>query len=216
MKQMDEFKVELWRDNVATIFSCRQQKFVGAEKEDGNRAVVACLVDEPYEWTMTSKTDGTYTFECPNGFLSVTDDDDDSVCESAAASGILCVIADPATVCCWRLNPCLPRAISSSKIRTFAIGTTAAIATTIAMPFAVAGVVGLIGTEMGILANVVAATLTGAEALASVGVVGATAAMVFRETATGDSQTAAASVDDEEKDEPNKYKMRPFCDWRAW
>jgi len=38
--------------------------------------------------------------------------------------------------CYWRLDPILPRAISSSKIRTFAIGTGIAIGTTIAMPFA--------------------------------------------------------------------------------
>ena len=112
--------------------------------------------------------------------------------------------------------------MSSSKIKTFAAGTTLAVATTVAMPFAVAGVVGLIGTEMGILANAVAVTLTGAEALASVGVVGATAAICFRASPDTLSARLLQNGDDEDDGtgatavEDVKYAKRPFCDWRSW
>ena len=38
----------------------------------------------------------------------------------------------------WRLEPCMPRAVSSEKIKTFALGTSIAVGTTIAVPFALA------------------------------------------------------------------------------
>jgi len=121
------------------------------------------------------------------------------------------------TTCSWRLDPCMPRAISSKKIKTFAAGTGFAVATTVAMPFAVAGVVGILGAEMGLLANVVVATLTGAEALASVGVVGATAAICFRQEAdTLSGQLEGEDGEEEGEDQSKKYCKRPFCDWRMW
>ena len=110
----------------------------------------------------------------------------------------------------WRLEPCMPRAVSSKKIKTFAIGTAAAVATTVAMPFAVAGVVGLIGAEVGILADIVIVGLTGAEAIASVGVIGTTAALCFK--ASGDSYGSNEKdlADDDEK--PTKsFAKRPFA-----
>ena len=119
----------------------------------------------------------------------------------------------------WRLDPILPRAVSSSKIKTFAIGTSIAVGTTIAMPFACAGIIGLMGTEMGILANIVTVGLTSAEAIASVGVIGTTAALVFRED--GDSLAIvsdgdAVASDDESRHRHEAFLKRPFCNWRVW
>ena len=129
---------------------------------------------------------------------------------------ILCLAEEP---CAWRLEPVLPRAISSKKIKTFAAGTGLAVATTVAMPFVCAGVVGLIGAEAGLLVNAVAATLAGAEALASVGVVGATAAICFRQ----DPRSLMAKLEDDadedeahEEEASSSAKCRPFCDWRSW
>ena len=115
----------------------------------------------------------------------------------------------------WKLEPCMPRAVSSEKITTFAIGTSIAIGTTIAMPFALAGagaVLGAFGAEAGVLFNVIAAGLTGAEALASVGAIGATAYIVFRpeENSLTDDHTK------EDEDEEKAWSKRPFSNWRNW
>ena len=113
----------------------------------------------------------------------------------------------------------MPRAISSSKIKTFAIGTSVAIGTTVAMPFAMAGVLGVLGAfgaEVGLLANIVTVGLTGAEAIASVGAIGATAAIVFRESS--DALTLDQN-EDEGKDSSRANQaisQRPFCAWRSW
>ena len=120
----------------------------------------------------------------------------------------------------WNMNPCMPRAVSSSKIKTFAIGTSVAIGTTVAMPFAMAGVMGVLGAfgaEVGLLANIVTVGLTGAEAIASVGAIGATAAICFRESS--DSLSSDANDKDEEDERKKKNKalsQRPFCSWRSW
>merc|ERR1719491_2407353 len=83
----------------------------------------------------------------------------------------------------WKLEPCMPRAVSSEKIKTFALGTSIAVGTTIAMPFALAGVaavMGAVGAEAGIGFGILAAGLSTAEAMASVGAIGATAYLVFK------------------------------------
>lgn len=115
----------------------------------------------------------------------------------------------------WNLDPSMPRAISSEKIKTFALGTSIAVGTTIAMPFALAGVgfaLGAVGAEVGVVANVIFAGLTGAEALASVGAIGATAYIVFR--------PAENSLTDKHENEKEKmetaWSKRPFSNWRNW
>ena len=117
----------------------------------------------------------------------------------------------------WRLDPCMPRAVSSEKIKTFALGTSIAVGTTIAMPFALAGigaVLGAVGAEVGLVANAIAVGLTGAEALASVGAIGATAYIVFRPEEN--SLTDAVQDDDEEDAQERAWSKRPFSNWRNW
>ena len=116
----------------------------------------------------------------------------------------------------WTLEPCMPRAVSSEKIKTFALGTGIAVGTTIAMPFALAGVgalLGAVGAEVGLVANAIAVGLTGAEALASVGAIGATAYIVFRPE---ENSLTDDHKDDEEEQAERAWSKRPFANWRNW
>lgn len=125
-----------------------------------------------------------------------------------------------ASKCCWKLEPCTPRAISSKRLTTFAIGTSIAVGTTIAMPFALAGVaavMGTLGAEAGIGFGIVAAGLSGAEAMASVGAIGATAYFCFKpeENSLGDGigrDGKGGSADAKR----NPWSKRPFGNWRNW
>lgn len=116
----------------------------------------------------------------------------------------------------WNLQPCMPRAVSSDKIKTFALGTSIAVGTTIAMPFALAGagaVLGAFGAEAGILFNVIAVGLTGAEAIASVGAIGATAYIVFRPE---ENSLTDDHENEEEEEAERAWSKRPFSNWRNW
>jgi hypothetical protein len=118
----------------------------------------------------------------------------------------------------WKLDPCMPRAVSSDKIKAFAIGTSIAVGTTVAMPFALAGVAGLmgaIGAEVGTFTTLVFAGLTGAEAIASVGAIGATAYIVFKpaENSLTDDHTKETK---EEEEEERARSKRPLSNWRSW
>ena len=121
----------------------------------------------------------------------------------------------------WNLEPCTPRAISSKRLKTFAIGTSIAVGTTIAMPFAIAGVaaaMGALGAEAGIGFGIVAAAATGAEAIASVGAIGATAYFCFRpeQNSLNDDLDDDEADDDEQASKKNPWSKRPFANWRNW
>ncbi|EJK68115.1 hypothetical protein THAOC_10739, partial [Thalassiosira oceanica] len=127
-------------------------------------------------WTMDRHPSGGHTFRSRlgGGYLSQTGD-------GAAGDTSRLVTAPSADRGIWRVGPVLPRAVSSSKIKTFAIGTGVAVGTTVAMPFLMAGMLALVPAEATLAASVLAAGLTGAEAAASAGAIGVTAAIVFRE-----------------------------------
>jgi hypothetical protein len=115
----------------------------------------------------------------------------------------------------WKLDPCMPRAVSSDKIKAFAIGTSIAVGTTVAMPFALAGVAGFmgaIGAEVGTFTTLVFAGLTGAEAIASVGAIGATAYIVFKP----DENSLTDDHKKEEEEEERAWSKRPLSNWRNW
>mmetsp|Transcript_37204 Transcript_37204/g.55661 ORF Transcript_37204/g.55661 Transcript_37204/m.55661 type:complete len:561 (+) Transcript_37204:1855-3537(+) len=116
----------------------------------------------------------------------------------------------------WKLEVRMPRAVSSDKIKTFAIGTSIAVGTTVAMPFALAGVgavMGAIGAEVGTFATVVFAGLTGAEAIASVGAIGATAYIVFK---PAENSLTDGHTNDDEAEEERAWSKRPLSNWRNW
>ena len=77
-------------------------------------------------------------------------------------------------------------------------------------------VLGAVGAEVGIVANAIAVGLTGAEALASVGAIGATAYIVFRPEEN--SLTDAPKVDDDDEDAKAEveWSKRPLSNWREW
>ena len=116
----------------------------------------------------------------------------------------------------WVLNPVMPRAINSGKIKTFAIGTSLVVGSSLCMPFAMAGagaLLGAAGAHIGVVGHVVMAGLSSFDALSSVGTVGATAYLVFR------SQDNAMTDDhrtDEEKEAERAWSKRPFSNWRNW
>jgi len=125
----------------------------------------------------------------------------------------LCATEEP---CVWNMEPCTPRAISSKRLKTFAIGTSIAVGTTIAMPFALAGVaaaMGAMGAEIGVGFGIAAAAATGAEALASVGAIGATAYFCFKpeKNSLGDDLDTNGN-----KANQNPWSKRPFGNWRQW
>ena len=112
----------------------------------------------------------------------------------------------------WSVTPILPRAISSGKIKTFAIGMSVAVGTTIVMPFLMAGMLAVVPAEATLAASILNFGLTSAEAIASVGAIGATAAIVLRESSDTLGIVSEHNDDEDEKD----YSKRPLCAWRMW
>ena len=165
-------------------------------------------------WTM-HPSGGGYTFRSRlgGGYLSHTNDgaagDTSRLVTSPSADGT-------AGGTIWQVGPVLPRAVSSSKIKTFAIGTSVAVGTTVAMPFLMAGMLAVVPAEATLAASVLAAGLTGAEAVASVGAIGVTAAIVFREDDDTLGMESGKGGGDGEEDGRGDYTKRPFCDWRSW
>ena len=159
-------------------------------------------------WKMEQSSDGGYTFSSKThgGLLSFTNDKvNPKLCMVTAMTDGKREV--------WSINPLLPRAISSGKIKTFAIGTSVAVGTTVAMPFLMAGMLAVVPAEATLVASVMAAGLTGAEAIASVGAIGVTAAIVFRE----DNDTIGIESENKDYDEAGKdYTKRPLCAWRSW
>jgi hypothetical protein len=160
-------------------------------------------------WKMEQSRDGggyTFTSKIHGGLLSFSDDE---------VNPKLCTVStiSDANREMWCINPLLPRAISSGKIKTFAIGTSVAVGTTVAMPFLMAGMLAVVPAEATLAASVMAAGLTGAEAIASVGAIGVTAAIVFRE----DNDTIGIESEHQDDGEDGKnYTKRPLCAWRSW
>ncbi|KAL7527909.1 hypothetical protein ACHAXR_003095 [Thalassiosira sp. AJA248-18] len=165
---------------------------------------------EPSElWKMEQRpAGGGYTFSSKshNGLLAFSTTDIEGNPKLCTVSTIA---NDKREV--WNVNPILPRAISSGKIKTFAIGTSVAVGTTVAMPFLMAGMLAVVPAEATLAASILSVGLTSAEAIASVGAIGATAAIVFREA----SDTLGIESEHGEDDEKD-YTKRPLCGWRSW
>ena len=201
-RQVDEWELEKHGDTV-TFFSPKNGQYLECTG-DGN----VCLTpvggaDEPESWDMETRPDGGCAFRSAKHSQYL------SWIESGEKEGTLCTVATGTSEReTWRLEPCMPRAVSGGKIKTIAIGAGAAIATAVAMPFVAAGVIGLIGAEAGVLADIVIVGLTGAEAIESVVVVGITAALVFKES--GDS-FGSKHGEPTEEDNVKPFAKRPFA-----
>jgi hypothetical protein len=234
-KQMDHWTLEQRDDGTVTLLLQTKAKskeeqppvqYLGCDVDTDNDVKLSEELGETELWVLEAGVGGykLRSNKKSGAYLSFMDSDDVNSELCTTTISLIEPSSDVATEedqlapapTLWQLDPCMPRAVSSSKIKTFAIGTTAAIATTVAMPFAMAGVMGVlgaVGAEVGILANIVTVGLTGAEAIASVGVVGATAAIVFRESS--DTLTIDDGNEDDD-DHKNAYSKRPFCAWRSW
>ena len=225
-KQLDEVVMEqLDAQGLVRLYHTKEEKYIGTE-EDGE----VCLATDAGNselWKMDmSRTDGGYVFHSvqhDGRMLSYHFEGQDTSTSSGAEESQsanskinpkLCTVTevgdDQREV--WRVDPVLPRAVSSGKIKTFAIGTSIAVGTTVAMPFAMAGLAAVVGTES-ILMGIVTVGLTSAEAIASVGAIGATAAICFRESGDTLGMESEHDVDEEEKEKP--YMRRPLCAWRV-
>lgn len=207
-KQADQWTLELVdEEGTVKMYLPSQERYLESSPE--GEISKTSSVEHSQLWRMSASSQGGYTFtSIPFGRLL-------SFSDNGAPNPELCTVRSVSDIelrAVWRLDPILPRAISSGKIKTFAIGTSIAVGTTIAMPFAMAGVAGLIGTEMTVLANMVTVGLTSAEAIASVGAIGATAAIVFRES----SDTLGIESEEADEIEEKPYTKRPLCAWRSW
>jgi hypothetical protein len=106
----------------------------------------------------------------------------------------------------WQLKPVLPRQVNASKLQTLAVATTAAVATTVALPFVLGGAMAMLGiAEAGIAAEVIAGGIVAAEAMVDIVVVSATARTLLHNVNVG--------LEDDREDTNG---MRPFCSWRGW
>ena len=221
-KQLDEVVVEqLDTEGLVRLYHVKEEKYIGAE--EGGDVCLAADAGDSELWKMdTSRTDGGYVFhsvqhdDCMLSYHFEGQDSnaDESQSANSKINPKLCTVteigSDQREV--WRVDPVLPRAVSSGKIKTFAIGTSIAVGTTVAMPFAMAGLAAVVGTES-ILMGIVTVGLTSAEAIASVGAIGATAAICFRESGDTLGMESEHDVDEEEKEKP--YMRRPLCAWRT-
>jgi len=162
-------------------------------------------------WKMEQRpADGGYTFSSKlhGEFLAYTADEvNPKLCTTVSSSPS----DDGREV--WRVDPILPRAVSSAKIKTFALGTSIAVGTTVAMPFLMAGMLAVVPAEATLAASILSVGLTSAEAIASVGAIGATAAIVFREESDTLGMESEHEKDGEEGED---YTKRPLCGWRSW
>lgn len=212
MKQSDQLVLQMIDDEGTVRLYHKGNGMYLSSNEEGEVECTALSENDDKElstelWKMEQCIDGGYTFSSKihGRLLSYSNDDvNPKLCTATAMTN------DKREV--WSINPLLPRAISSGKIKTFAIGTSVAVGTTVAMPFLMAGMLAVVPAEATLAASVMAAGLTGAEAIASVGAIGVTAAIVFRE----DNDTIGIESEHEENDEGKDYTKRPLCAWRSW
>lgn len=118
---------------------------------------------------------------------------------------------------CWDLGPCVPRAVNSKKVRSFAIGTSLVLGSSLALPFALVGAGAMlhIGGNAGMAYHLVLAGISSADAVSSFGALGATAYLVFRPQQVSLTDQSNQSKDEESEQDRARFN-RPFCDWRNW
>lgn len=87
------------------------------------------------------------------------------------------------------------------------------------------GVLGAVGVEMGILAEVLMVGFIGAETLAEFSVLGSMAAIVFQESRNALCSDSLLTTTQEESNQQNNNDKQesgnsiynqPFCAWRSW
>ncbi|CAB9509045.1 expressed unknown protein [Seminavis robusta] len=235
LRQTDKIQLVREETGITKLFLTEKKQFISCNA-DGNIDLVNSAEDLSVEWIMEkpSYQEGGSVFRSKHHNLYLSYEDTAKDVENEGENdnadghfsklfggnkenvGLLVGIETMGEREIWRLEPCMPRAVSSEKLKTFALGTSIAVGTTIAMPFALAGVgavLGAVGAEVGVVANVIFAGLTGAEALASVGAIGATAYICFRPE---ENSLTDDHKNDEEEAAERAWSKRPFSNWRNW
>jgi len=169
-------------------------------------------------WNISENTTSCDSSSCGGGYILLSHVHKRIL--SIHPNGEICTIQVPPSISSelspritWNLLPKLPRQINAAKMKTLAIASTAAIATTVAAPFVLSGAVGLLGiAEVGLAAEIVAGVGLAAEAMASVAIVGSTARSLMHSANVGTKEEEG----DEETEKKKVNHHRPFCAWTIW
>ncbi|KAL7431876.1 hypothetical protein ACHAXM_002917 [Skeletonema potamos] len=213
MKQSDQLVLQVIDDEgTARLYHKSNEMYLGSSVEGEVKCTTMSCNDAELSdlWKMEQSSDGGYTFSSKThgGLLSFSNDEvNPKLCTVAA------VTDDKREV--WSINPLLPRAISSEQVKTIAIGTSVAVGTTVAMPFLMALVApaaaqATLATSLLLLVDDVAigyGGLTIAAGLTSAEVIGSVGSTVV---------TAAIQSGHEVNEAGKDYTKRPFCAWRSW
>jgi hypothetical protein len=191
----EQWTLEGQGNGIVTLYCVGRQIYLGSTK--CGRLFVAPTVSHESMWRFTESSEGhTFTSEAHNRVLSynlcttepVNENDDDDATSK------------------WQLKPVLPRQVNASKLQTLAVATTAAVATTVALPFVLGGAAAMLGiAEVGLAAEVITGGIVAAEAMVDIVVVGTTARTLLHNVNVG-----------LEDDRENENGMRPFSSWRDW
>ena len=132
MKQSDQFVMQMIDDEgTVRLYHKSSGMYLGSNEEGDVECIALPDVDGTEKtaelWKMEQSIDGGYTFSSKKhgGLLSLSKDE-----PNPKLCAVTAITDDKAEV--WSINPLLPRAISSGKIKTFAIGTSVAVGTTVA------------------------------------------------------------------------------------
>lgn len=202
-RDWEEWKLDRTVDGDITLWSKAHEKFLGCNSQ-GELHTTSTKGD----WSLWEME------ESPHGGIYLT---------SKAHQRTLSVLND--TLCTtldsfeeaetFRLEPKLPTTISGPRLAALGAAGAVGVALTIAMPYAIVGVMeaaGLAATELSILAGISAEALAGAGggALLGAGVLGTTAAVV-KDSTDGITLSPTAQVKDD-----LIGVQRPISAWRQW
>lgn len=79
-----------------------------------------------------------------------------------------------------------------------------------------AGMLAVVPAQATLAASILSVGLTSAEAIASVGAIGATAAIVFRESSDTLGIESEHDADGDGCEDGKDHTKRPLCAWRSW
>jgi hypothetical protein len=116
----------------------------------------------------------------------------------------------------WRLEPRLPGSLNGSQIAAMGLAGAVGVALTVAMPFAVGGIIeaaGLTATQLAVGVSAEALVAVGGGALLGAGVVGTTAVLVDQQTSTSNDQSLSTQ---QVMEENVTNSSRPISTWRTW
>jgi hypothetical protein len=226
---------------IAQLFHSKKKEYVACS-EDGKIYLVKNSNDETTEWIMTNSSFGgnsfqskLYKFYLSYKYVDTVNGNENRGSKSptsgstfgffhhnrndqvAPTNGGLVGSLEFGKKECWDLAPCVPRGINSGRVRTFAIGTSLVLGSSLALPYALvsAGTMLHVGAgNAGVLYHVAIAGLSSVDAVSSVGALGATAYFVFQSQGGNLTDKSNHKSGRSEKDLA-RFK-RPFADWRNW